>query len=898
MQFIFRHITALLLCALMAACSSSPSDDAAGVGGTPIKGKAVDGYLSFSKVICDTNENGFTDDGESVTYTNLKGEFAFAKGCANSVLTTGGTNADTGLPFVGQLRAPKGSAVVTPLTTLVASGMSMDEVIVALGLPAGTDILNKDPAATDATGALLDPNLMKKGVAVQQMMQKTTEMFTGLGQVAGSVATISVYGEVAAAFSNQLKSGAPLFDANGTVNNTVVGAMVSASVTRATSAGTVPKEVKEKLAAAGGASVLSAVVQSALASQAQAIMSASAADITKVTLDRQSNSSITDFVTKAFADGNLKPGLSAQEITSLQQTVVTLAAQPTKKTVPPAAAGSTILLNFDEVTPAFSAMGGYGGALPSTEVPAGSDSGLALKITKPASDVTWGGVYFGTSAIPFSSSRKTITAAVYATRANAAIKLKVEATDKSAVEVVGTTTGEANTWSTVTWVLSGVDIAKEYKTIAITPDAELTASGQSYYFDNFALVPAGTASNPSSPASTKVVPTPATGSTTLLTFDESPVAFSEMGGYGGALPSTEVPTGSDAALALKITKPVSNVTWGGVYFGTSAIPFSSSRKTITAAVYATRANAAIKLKVEATDKSAVEVVGTTTGEANTWSTVTWVLSGVDTAKEYKTIAITPDAELTASGQSYYLDNIALAPAPALNTGAANFLYLQDDSISYSADGTDGAKQKYSMSEFMSSAGGGIKVRWPMSNAGALKLNLKMNGNFTFAAGQTLSAAIQIKETGGGNGLIRAFTDHVAVSKSGDSITVSVPTKPQALIYSVSSDGQTKAVIDFSSKVQGITNALSVASGATSTVMFGEVVNFAINGLSNQFNSMYAMRGKYEVTIVVNELPLRKADGTAFSTLTLGVPTSVSGGVASGEIPITGTGLVGYITLTD
>jgi hypothetical protein len=162
----------------------------------------------------------------------------------------------------------------------------------------------------------------------------------------------------------------------------------------------------------------------------------------------------------------------------------------------------------------------------------------------------------------------------------------------------------------------------------------------------------------------------------------------------------------------------------------------------------------------------------------------------------------------------------------------------------------------------------------------------------------LSAAVQIEDTTvGSSGQIRAYTDNVAVSKVGDAITLSVPSLPQALIYGVSADGNTKAVIDFASSVQGITNTLSTAANAVSTVMFGEVVNFGINGLSNRFTNMSSLRGKYKVTIVVDQLPLRKADGTVFPSATIQMPTSVVNGVESGIVPVTGPSLVGYINLT-
>ncbi|MGI9132974.1 MAG: hypothetical protein ACR2I0_03375, partial [Rhodoferax sp.] len=96
---------------------------------------------------------------------------------------------------------------------------------------------------------------------------------------------------------------------------------------------------------------------------------------------------------------------------------------------------------------------------------------------------------------------------------------------------------------------------------------------------------------------------------------------------------------------------------------------------------------------------------------------------------------------------------------------------------------------------------------------------------------------------------------------------------------------------------GITNTLKT-DGGMSAVVLGNVVNFAINGLSNNFNNMYALRGKYKVTIVVTDLPLQKADGSAFAIKTIEIPRSVSGGTPSSILPVTGAGIVGYINLTD
>ena len=74
----------------------------------------------------------------------------------------------------------------------------------------------------------------------------------------------------------------------------------------------------------------------------------------------------------------------------------------------------------------------------------------------------------------------------------------------------------------------------------------------------------------------------------------------------------------------------------------------------------------------------------------------------------------------------------------------------------------------------------------------------------------------------------------------------------------------------------------------------------INSISGQgFTGIYALRGKYRVTVVLEGLPLRRADGSVLPNLSVVVPTvlSESGSVAASKT-ISGPGLVGYITLTD
>ena len=122
----------------------------------------------------------------------------------------------------------------------------------------------------------------------------------------------------------------------------------------------------------------------------------------------------------------------------------------------------------------------------------------------------------------------------------------------------------------------------------------------------------------------------------------------------------------------------------------------------------------------------------------------------------------------------------------------------------------------------------------------------------------------------------------------------------ALAYTVSTDAKKKLVIDFGAGVKGVSSTLSTAVNMTNGLVFGEVVQYAINSISGQgFTGIYGLRGKYRMTVVLEGLPLRRADGSALPNLSVVVPTVLteSGGVAASKT-ISGPGLVGYVTLTD
>ena len=333
MQFKLRHIPAAAATVVLAACGGG-ADTSPTPTPTPTAGVAVDGYLQFSKVVCDANGNGVADAGETLVYTLADGTFKFPNGCKYGVIVSGGKNADTGLLFVGVLKAPAGATVASPLTTLMAAGISQSQINTALGLPANTDLLNTDPAASTG-GKLNNPDLLKKTLAVQQLMQKVAEMSGGLAGDSSSATLMPIYADVAASFATSLKNGVKLNSDDGTLDAAVVNTMVKSAISSVMSSNAVPVAVKTALTNAGGATVLADVTSTSLKVQADAILKATEATITAVTKDRQGNESISESIKKAADDGKLNPNTSTADAAKLAKETETTAAAPTPTPTPP-----------------------------------------------------------------------------------------------------------------------------------------------------------------------------------------------------------------------------------------------------------------------------------------------------------------------------------------------------------------------------------------------------------------------------------------------------------------------------------------------------------------------------------------------------------------------------------
>jgi hypothetical protein len=622
-------LAACVFAVLLSACGGGDAT-APGAGASRSTGFAIDGYLAGATILCDTNVNGVADTGEASVTTDSSGFFLFSPACTSALMATGGTNTDTGLPFNGKLRAPAGASVITPLTSLITGGASDSVIKTLLGLDASTNLLTLDPALMQA-GSLVNADLMKKTLVLQQFAQKLTEVFAALSPVSEAEKT-AIYSEVMAGLAQALVVNPGLFTGS-TISQPVGTALIKAVVQRINNSAAMPSGIKGL-----NADSLAQVVFPALKTQAENMLGSSGTMLPTMTRLQQQSSVITTLVSANKVTLMAAPSPTTENLAADLQTQ----------------AAKTIFLSFDEPTVAFTGMGQYGGAAPSVVAGPAGGSGKALKITKPAGAEPWAGTFFGVSAIPFTSDRRNITARVFSTRDKATIRFKVEVSANDSVEVESGPI-PANTWTTVFWKMPAISPSKAYKVIAITPDPTIATSGQSYYIDDISIAPAA--------APVKV------------SFDAGGVAY-QLGGsndFGGTASSLESnpPAGTTGA-AAKVIKPNGAQNWAGTTFlklVNEEIVWASSR-TVSVRVHAS-AGITVKLKLEEENESSkfVEMDQTTT--VNGWQTLTFntvspaagaYVEGTvyNVASIFFNFGVSP-----TSDQTFYFDDVIYTPDSAI-----------------------------------------------------------------------------------------------------------------------------------------------------------------------------------------------------------------------------------------
>jgi len=260
-----------------------------------LQGHALDGYIAGATVFADQDEDGVHDAGEASATTDASGNFALVE--ANGPLVMqGGVDISTGLAFAGVLRAPEGSTVVTPLTTLVAalvdegqsladasanvaSALGLDELLVD-GQP--IDLLSFDPIAEALAGGT-DGDAAAEVLAAGIQVRNTIVQITALLSGAGATDAAAVVG---AALATLVSSGAPVNLEDPAVLESLINAAAetasgvspadinavaddAAQVLAATNA-----EVTDALAGGSGLAVLESLAQAATVAQGQALAQA------------------------------------------------------------------------------------------------------------------------------------------------------------------------------------------------------------------------------------------------------------------------------------------------------------------------------------------------------------------------------------------------------------------------------------------------------------------------------------------------------------------------------------------------------------------------------------------------------------------------------------------------
>ncbi|TYL84331.1 VCBS domain-containing protein [Bradyrhizobium cytisi] len=273
------------------ATSGITVDVTAGAGDT--SNRAVDGYIAGAFVFADADGNGVYTPGEASATTNADGSFTLHDP-VGTLIMTGGTDVSTGLAFAGTLKAPEGSTVVTPLTTLVtsviasaaASGTQISatdaaaQVATAFGIdPTKVDLTTYDPVPAAVGGDPIATSVLSAGVQVQSTV----------AQISAVGATSSVFDAIAGAITN---AGAGPIDLSA---GSTVAAIVSDSGVTGDAATLVTGTVTAAVGSIQQAPDVTAIAQAGQVAQGSA--TASLAAITDF-----SDTSQTGAVTSTYVD--------------------------------------------------------------------------------------------------------------------------------------------------------------------------------------------------------------------------------------------------------------------------------------------------------------------------------------------------------------------------------------------------------------------------------------------------------------------------------------------------------------------------------------------------------------------------------------------------------------------
>ncbi|MBR0717279.1 VCBS domain-containing protein [Bradyrhizobium liaoningense] len=175
-----------------------------------ITGQEIDGYIAGATVFADADYDGVLDDGEAHTTTNADGSFVLVGG-SGTLVSIGGTDVSTGLAVTGVLKAPEGSTVITPLTTLIAAMVDStahdptplsaadaeNAIKTAFGLNPTIDLKTFDPVAavvngTDANDVAAATAVLSAAIQVQSTVAQVSAVVGSPDAVIAAIADVII----------------------------------------------------------------------------------------------------------------------------------------------------------------------------------------------------------------------------------------------------------------------------------------------------------------------------------------------------------------------------------------------------------------------------------------------------------------------------------------------------------------------------------------------------------------------------------------------------------------------------------------------------------------------------------------------------------------------------------
>jgi hypothetical protein len=179
----------------------------------PKNATVEEGYISGATVFVDVSGNGILQPGDPSTTTNSNGTFSLTalSGSTGPLVAIGGFDTSTGLPLTGELSAPAGSTVITPLTTIitalgalgVSGSQAQTDVLAALGLSASYALTSTDPIAAMQGGDAPSASVFVQDGEVFDTIQMITASLSGLGSTTAWQDTVTVLANMIANAAGQ-----------------------------------------------------------------------------------------------------------------------------------------------------------------------------------------------------------------------------------------------------------------------------------------------------------------------------------------------------------------------------------------------------------------------------------------------------------------------------------------------------------------------------------------------------------------------------------------------------------------------------------------------------------------------------------------------------------------------